>query len=317
MKYNTSKGVCVSELSLGTVQLGVSYGINNQSGKPNQSQTFDILNTALRNGITALDTAAAYGDSEQVIGHWLKTIPQESWPFISTKLKALDHSSLDAMRKSVNLQLEHSMQQLGLDCIPLLMLHNFDEYDCDRENMRIVFDELKQDGKIRFSGISAYAHHDYRVIASSGFDAVQIPLNIFDWRQIDNGGLDALRTSGMMVFVRSVYLQGLVFQKPEQLDARMNFARDTLTKFHALCAQYALSPAELALSFALSLPGVTSLVLGSETAEQVQQNVDLLSCTPRLNESQLKEIHMLFRDVPERLLSPSEWFNAQKEHETC
>ena len=143
MKYNETKGVSISELSLGTVQLGVSYGINNQSGKPDRTQAFGILDTALTNGISALDTAAAYGDSEQVIGQWLQTIPEEKRPFITTKLKALDHSGLDALRRSVNAQLEHSMQQLGLSCIPCLMLHNFDEYDCDRENMRVVFDELK------------------------------------------------------------------------------------------------------------------------------------------------------------------------------
>ena len=63
MKYNETKGVSISELSLGTVQLGVSYGINNQSGKPDRTQAFGILDTALTNGISALDTAAAYGDS--------------------------------------------------------------------------------------------------------------------------------------------------------------------------------------------------------------------------------------------------------------
>ena len=59
MKYNETKGVSISELSLGTVQLGVSYGINNQSGKPDRTQAFGILDTALTNGISALDTAAA------------------------------------------------------------------------------------------------------------------------------------------------------------------------------------------------------------------------------------------------------------------
>ena len=68
MKYNETKGVSISELSLGTVQLGVSYGINNQSGKPDRTQAFGILDTALTNGISALDTAAAYGDSEQSSG---------------------------------------------------------------------------------------------------------------------------------------------------------------------------------------------------------------------------------------------------------
>lgn len=312
MKYNTSKGVSISALSLGTVQLGVNYGINNAEGKPDQAHAFKVLDAALENGINALDTAAAYGDSERVIGEWLKTVAQEKHPFITTKLKQLNHSSLDALRKSVNEQLEHSMQSLGLSCIPCLMLHSFEEYDCDRENMRLVFDELKKAGKIRFSGISAYTHHDYRVIAESGFDAVQIPCNIFDWRQIDNGGIEALRQSGMMIFVRSVYLQGLVFQKPEQLDPRMDFAKDTLVKFRALCEKYSLAPAELALSFALSLPGVTSLVLGSEKPEQVEQNAALLSHTASFTSEQMDEIHTMFKDTSARLLNPATWFNAQK-----
>ena len=121
MKYNETKGVSISELSLGTVQLGVSYGINNQSGKPDRTQAFGILDTALTNGISALDTAAQSA-SETIRA--ICFIPEETRPFITTKLKALDHSGLDALRRSVNAQLEHSMQQLGLSCIPCLMLIN-------------------------------------------------------------------------------------------------------------------------------------------------------------------------------------------------
>lgn len=74
-------------------------------------------NTICSMGIyDTLDAAAAYGDSEQVIGQWLRAAPEEKRPFITTKLKTLDHSSLDALRRSVNAQLEHSMQQLGLSC---------------------------------------------------------------------------------------------------------------------------------------------------------------------------------------------------------
>ena len=112
--------------------------------------------------------------------------------------------------------------------------------------------------------------------------------------------------------VNESFARTVVSSFVSQLDPRMEFARQTLVSFRSLCGKYALAPAELALSFALSLPGVTSLVLGSETAEQVRQNVDLLDRTARLSEAQLNEIHTLFRDVPERLLNPSEWFNAQK-----
>ena len=57
-----------SRLLLGTVQFGLNYGIANTQGKPSFERVKAILRTALDNGITSLDTAAAYGDSEEVLG---------------------------------------------------------------------------------------------------------------------------------------------------------------------------------------------------------------------------------------------------------
>ena len=170
-----------------------------------------------------------------------------------------------------------------------------------------VFQELKESGDIRFSGISAYSHHDYGKIAASGFDAVQIPLNIFDWTQIENGGMKKLEEAGMMIFVRSVYLQGLIFQEPDKLDPRMEFCRETLEKFRKLCRKYQMSPAALALSYALSLPGVTSLVLGSETVAQVEQNVALVEELPVLSEEQMEEIRENFLHTDSRVINPGLW----------
>lgn len=310
MKTKQVKGVELSALSLGTVQLGISYGINNADGKPDRSTAFGILDCAVNNGINALDTAAGYGDSEAVIGEWLKTVPEEKKPFVMTKVANLDCSSFEALRKSMKTQIAAAKERLGLSRIPLLLLHHFEEYEENREWFDKIFAELKADGDIRFCGVSCYAHHDYGAIAASGLDAVQIPLNIFDWRQIDNGGLKKLEESGMMIFVRSVYLQGLVFQKPDELDPRMAFARETLVKFRGLCEKYQLSPAVLALSYALSVPGVTSLVLGSEKVEQVEQNVALVNQVVSFNAEQLKEIHDLFVDTDFKVLTPSEWYNA-------
>ena len=310
MKVNTSKGVDISVLSLGTVQLGINYGINNDGGKPDRAAAMKILDCALASGVNALDTAAAYGDSEEVIGQWLKTIPAEKHPLITTKLKHLDHSSLENLRADVQRQVAACKERLGLTTIPVLMLHSFEEYDEDRENITTVFNELKASGDIRFSGISAYAHHDYSVIAESGFDAVQIPLNIFDWRQMENGGLEKLRASGMMIFVRSVYLQGLVFKDPANLPPEMEFCRETLEKFRMLCKKYSMSPAQLAISFALSVPGVMSLVLGCEKVEQVQQNAQLLDSCVTLSEAQMEEIKALFKDTDDHVLNPGTWANA-------
>ena len=307
MKTVKIKDLDISVLSLGTVQLGLSYGINNADGKPSQETANAILNAALEGGINTLDTAGAYGDSETVIGNWLKTIDPAKRPFIVTKAAGIDHSSLEALRADLFGRVKTSKERLGVEQLDMLMLHHFDDYLCDKENVRTVMQELKASGQVRFIGASAYSHHDYGDIADTGFDATQIPINLFDWKQIENGGLKKLEESGMMVFVRSVYLQGLVFQKPENLAPHMEFARPTLEKFRYLCNKYELAPATLALSYALSLPGVTSLVLGSEKAEQVKQNLELMEQAVELSEAQMSEIRELFLDTPEQVLNPGLW----------
>ena len=307
MKVNTVKGLDITVLSLGTVQLGMDYGIHNANGKPSLETSFRILDAAMASGINTLDTAAGYGNSEEVIGAWLKTIPEDQRPFIVTKAAKLDHSSLDALRADLKERVKTSRERLGLSQLPLLMLHNCEDYLCDKENVKLVFEELKASGDILYSGISAYSNHDYGELAASCFDAVQIPVNIFDWGQIENGGLQKLKDSGMMIFVRSVYLQGLVFQDPETLPAHMAFCKETLVKFRTLCDKYQLSPAVLALSYVLSLPGVTSLVLGSEAVEQVQQNARLLNETVALSPAQMAEIRENFLNTDIKVLNPGLW----------
>lgn len=307
MKHVTCKDVKLSVLSLGTVQLGMNYGINNPDGKPDQATANAILDCAIENGINVLDTAGAYGDSECIIGNWLKTVPSEKRPFIVTKATNLQHGSYRVVKEDLQNRVAASKQRLGVDQLDMLMLHKFDDYLCDKDHVRQAMEELKADGDIRFTGASAYSNHDYGEIAETGFDATQIPINLFDWTQIENGGIKKLEESGMMVFVRSVYLQGLIFKDPDALDTKMEFARDTLVKFRQLCSKYRLSPAALALSYAFSLPGVTSLVLGSEKVSQVQENVALMDQIVQLTPEQLAEIRTSFMDTPFRVLNPSLW----------
>ena len=307
MKTTVKKGIEISAISLGTVQLGINYGISNAGGKPSREKAFEILDCAIKNGINSLDTAAAYGDSEETIGSWLAARNFEKKPFIATKAHSLDFGSLDSLRKSMRQQVESSKKNLGLEQLPLFMLHHFDEFLKAPDEMVTVMQELKASGDVAMTGASAYSFHDYNQLAATGFDAVQIPLNIFDWTQIENGGLKALEQSGMIVFARSIYLQGLVFKKPEDIEMHMDFCREPLEKFCYLCEKYKLSPAQLSLSYALSLPEITSLVLGSETVQQVQQNVELAESAVQLTAAQLAEIRDCFLNIDSRVLNPSTW----------
>ena len=233
-------------------------------------------------------------------------------PYIVTKVGPLKHGSYDILRDDVMYQLEGCMKRLCIDKLDILMLHDFEDYNKDRDALQKIFAEIKSQGLYDYSAISAYSRHDYGVIAESGFDATQIPLNVFDWGQIENGGMQKLADSGMMIFTRSVFLQGLVFHTPEDLDPRMEFCFPYLRRFIELSKEFELSPAALALSFVLSLPGVTQAVMGCDTADQVESNCKLFDQTVTLTQDQLDKLHDAFHGIDPRVINPGTWFNKMK-----
>jgi aryl-alcohol dehydrogenase-like predicted oxidoreductase len=290
----------------------MEYGLG-EKNKPSEERSFTILDRAMELGVNTLDTADNYGESEPMIGRWLAKRKAEGkeLPWVITKLSYLKHRSYDIVRDDILRKTELAQQKLGMDTIDCLMIHSYEDYANDRDNVHKVFEELKAQKAYHYNAISAYSRHDYGVIAESGFDATQIPLNVFDWTQIDNGGMEKLQKSGMMVFTRSVFLQGLVFHTPEDLDPRMEFCFPYLRKFIALCKEFELDPAALALSFVLSLPGVTQAVMGCDNVSQVEANCALFDRTVQLTTEQMDKLHDAFYNIDPRVVNPGSWFNSK------
>lgn len=307
MKYSNCEAVTYSLFSLGTVQLGLHYGICNQDGKPSAQAAFHILDAAVALGVNHLDTAAAYGDSEETIGQWLKTCPAERRPRITTKIFDLDFSSPDAITASITDQIAKAKARLGLACIPCLLLHHASDFDRDPQTVMTALLAAKARGDVAQIGISLYPEDDYHAIADTAFDAVQIPLHIFDQQTITSGGLQALQAAGKAIFVRSVFLQGLVFFDPDAMPTAFAEFAPTLQKFRQLCQRFDRTPADLAASYILSLPGITSLVLGCESVSQVRTNAALVDRYRPLSAAQMADIRAAFSQVPETLSDPRKW----------
>ena len=309
MKYVERNNFKISAFSLGTVQLGMNYGLGDYTKKPEKSYAFEILNASKQGGVNLLDTANNYGESEAVIGDWLQTVKPEERPLVITKIGPFDHSSPENLRNDIINQAKGCLKTLKVDCIDCLMAHDMEDYLENPTIVKQTFDELKEMGITKHIGISAYSRHDYKVIANSGFEMVQIPINVFDWTQINNGGIQALADAGMTVFARSVFLQGLVFMKPEQLDDGMDFCRAPLNRYLEICKEFDMSPAVLALSFVLSLPAISSVTLGCQRVEHVENNCKLIDEVRTLSKEQLKVLEEAFSKIDPRVINPATWSN--------
>lgn len=312
MKTKVQRGLTISQLSLGTVQLGMDYGINNKGGKPSEQTAADILSAACEGGITVIDTSSDYGTSEEVVGNFFKSYKGVK-PTIVTKFKIEDDHTkvapIEDVEKNLRRQVYTSLERLGYEKLPLLMLHRESELFDYGDVLPNALKKLKAEGLVERVGVSLNGCTYVKdVLENDLYEAVQIPLNMMDTKNVLNGGIDKLRDKGVIVFIRSVFLQGLFFRDPATLpdSGLLSEAKAPLTKLHKLAEEENMSVAQVALTFMRDLDGVSSLVLGSETPAQVRENIDLAN-SPSLSGRAKDKILEMFNDINPDILKPWLW----------
>ena len=110
-----------------------------------------------------------------------------------------------------------------------------------------------------------------------------------------------------MVFVRSVFLQGLFFRDPDTLpNGILQNAKEPLKKIRKIAEEENMSIAGLAISYIRDLEGVSSLVMGAEKPSQVKENIDLINVR-KISDETREKITTAFKDVDEKVLCPWLW----------
>ena len=297
MKFKTVCGAKVSEMSLGTVQLGMNYGIANNAGQPKEEQSFEMLRTALANGVCSLDTARAYGNSEDVLGRFLTTVDEK--PFITTKVPEFNADGDKEIEKFIIENVETSLSKLGVSKVNNIMLHNSYNLFHNADKTAEVMGSLISRGYCDMVGASVYTAEDvHEVLKHPEYTATQIPMSIFDQRLIVGGVVEELRQRDFTVFVRSVFLQGVFFLDPEKITdpILLEYAKPKILKLREYAETEGMSIAEIAISFMRDVPGITSLVLGADTPGQVLSNAKYFDA-PSISEKTTASIKDTFKDV--------------------
>lgn len=287
----------MSQLALGTVQFGLDYGISNTNGKISPVESLKILDYAERCSISLLDTAAAYGNSETVLGNILINKKRNSFKIV-TKLPICKKSQM-------KVHINESIKKLKSDSIYGVLFHNFQALSSDFTKWDILV-SLKSVGKISKIGISLYNPVEWLALKENNIvpDIVQLPFSIFDQRF--RPFFSEMKTLGIEIHVRSIFLQGLFFRNPDDLPDFFLPVKEELYKLKKLSESSSSSITSLCMNFVKDFKEISYVVLGVDSLEQLKDNIKSFYNTDKgFNKIKTELLQINIQD--ERMILPYLW----------
>jgi len=291
----------VSEIGFGTSQLantdnqyvGVKYLSVKEAKK--------ILQRAIDRGINFFDTSPTYGTAEKLVGEFKKKYKDKL--IVSTKAGLKPDGTRDFSINFLRQQVERSLKSLQVDCLDIFQLNKPSKKDFKNIDLFNFLIELKQQGKIKYSGvIVGEIEAGYECIERGGIDCLQIFYNLL-YQDTEDLILKA-HNRGLGVLVRSPLNSGLLtgVYKRDQVfdpnDARATFFTgksfaQRLEILRKIQNDLSISDSqikEFSLRFILSNQCRTIAIPATSTAHQIEELINIANDPSRFSCSELENI---------------------------
>ena len=258
-----------------------AWPIGGAMGAVDEGAAISTVHAVLDHGITLIDTAQSYRTSEEIIGKALKD-GRRNQVFLATKVSR-DYSP-DGIRRAM----ENSLRALQTDHVDLYQIHGWNpQYPVD-DSMEMM-EKLRQEGKTRYIGVSNYNVEQMELAAQTApFHSLQPRYNLLD-REIEAETVPHCEAHGIGILPHSPLAKGLLtgkytpdYQFPAE-DERSGMSRfqgeefrrnlATAEKLQAIAQERNLTLIQLAIGWQLRLSGVTCVLVGAKTPEQVAEHV--------------------------------------------
>lgn len=283
-------------LALGGAQFGLDYGVSNRDGRTSDREARAILETARAAGVTLIDTAPAYGDSEERLGrlaspkqfHFVSKTPVLGKPLLGpTELSAVEQS------------VQRSCERLGGKLAAILVHHAGDLLARGGEALFVTLRRLQERKLVDKIGVSVYEARELDALVSRyDLGVVQLPLNVLDQRLVNSGHLRRLRQRGIEIHVRSAFLQGALLMDPAALPPALKLAAATIRRFHEACGGDVLTAC---LAYLGAQPEIDRVILGVNSDEQWRGILRAAGApAPRID-------YREFAIGDENIVNPSKW----------
>jgi len=258
-----------------------AWPIGGGMGTMEEREAVRTVHAAIDAGITLIDTAQAYRDSEAFLGRALSGGKREK-VFLATK------ASFDFSPRGIRTALEQSLRALKTDVVDLYQIHSWKEAYPVEESMGELV-RLKAEGKLRYIGVSNYTVDQMkRASAVARVDSTQPRYNLFD-REIEHGVIDYCGREGIGILAHSVFAKGLltgkytsasVFAPDDERSTMPRFRGEELRSFLAraerlksIADEIGATLVQLAIAWVIRKPEVTCALAGAKSPEQIAEQV--------------------------------------------
>lgn len=310
MEYRTlgKTGLKVSALSLGTVELGMEYGIK-EPGKtnlPTRQDAIALIRYAADRGINLFDTAPGYGMSEEILG---EAIGNRRDCYIATKINIpKDEKGVvqgEGFGERIEQSIENSLRALRRDVLDILQIHNATADDIQKSPIVDVLKKMHKSGKIGYLGASVYGEvNAHAVIGSDSFDVIQLPYNMLDQRAAQHI-FPLVDSARIGILSRSAFLKGALSPRAQWLPGELGELRIAAEK---IVSEFRISWEELpglALRFCLSTDIVDTVLVGTIDRDELDGAIE--AERRGMLSQEMFDTLKKYAMNDERLLSPVHW----------
>jgi aryl-alcohol dehydrogenase-like predicted oxidoreductase len=274
----------------------LSYGAMELRGQPRGPEIADadaghLLNTVLDEGINLIDTSPDYGGSEELIGRHVGHRRDEF--FLASKCGCPLEPPADTpppyqhdySPRNVRADVEQSLRRLRTDRLDLVQVHMSPSVEVLQDNRTLeTLAELKDEGKVRFIGMSGILPHLPEQIAMNVFDVFQIPYSALQREHEDL--ITQATGTGAGTLIRGGAARGAPSEDknwqtgPIGVAAGEGQRRWQASGLEDLLAEAGMSRMEFVLRFTLSHPGLTTTIVGTANPAHLADNVTVAERGP-------------------------------------
>ncbi|HEY3163643.1 MAG TPA: aldo/keto reductase [Candidatus Limnocylindrales bacterium] len=263
-------GLEVSEISLGTVELGLAYGLRSpdETGPPSAEQALRVLDRAIGLGVNLIDTARVYGASEELVGRAIRG--RRERVIVATKVEPIPADVTGPARAArIEGSVAASLRALGTDVIDILQIHSATVEEIERGETVAVLERLRDAGAVRVIGVSTYGGDAARAALTDGrYGCLQIAYNLLD-REAEDGVLGQAATQGVGIIARSVLLRGALSSRQDRLPAGLGELRAAIAALQAGLPDPDALPA-IAYRYVLGDERVASALVGTSHVPELE-----------------------------------------------